>query len=62
MLLSVVTIDPGAVDDARRALRGLLLPGQRRVHTAKESAQRRRMVIDTVARISGLAAVVIAYQ
>lgn len=62
MLLSVVTIGPGDVDDARRALRGLLLPGQRRVHTAKESAQRRRMVIDTVARINDLSAVVISYR
>lgn len=62
MLLSVVTIAPGDVEAARRALRGLLLPGQRRVHTAKESATRRRAVVDTVARIERLSAVVITYR
>jgi hypothetical protein len=62
MLLAVVTIDPRAVDDARRALRGLLLRGQRRVHTAKESPSRRRAVIDTIARIEDLSAVVICYR
>jgi hypothetical protein len=62
MLLAVVTVDPRAVDDARRALRGPLLRGQRRVHTAKESPSRRRAVIDTIARIEDLSAVVICYR
>jgi hypothetical protein len=62
MLLSVVTIGPGDVDDARRALRALLLPGQRRVHTADESDRRRRALLGTVAAIEGISAVVWRYR
>lgn len=62
MLVAVVFVPPGDIDDARGSLRGLLLPGQRRVHTAKESPRRRRVVLDTVARIDGLAATVVRYR
>jgi Flp pilus assembly protein TadD len=34
MLLAVVLLEPGEVDGARRNMRQLLLPGQRRVHAA----------------------------
>lgn len=44
----VLFIEPGAVAASRRELRNLLLPGQRRVHTAKESARRRRALLDVV--------------
>lgn len=40
MLMEVVVLDPGAVAEARRASRSLLLPGQRRVHTTHESSRR----------------------
>jgi hypothetical protein len=59
MLLSVVLIRPADMPTARVRLNGLLLPGQRRVHMAKESARRRRTVLDTLARTSGLSATVI---
>ena len=51
MLVGVVTVAPGAAVDTRRELRRLLLPGQRRVHTAKESPRRRRALLDVVAAL-----------
>lgn len=62
MLLAIVVLEPGDVDSARRKLRGLLLPGQRRVYTAKESARRRRVLLDTVAAVEGLSATIIRYR
>jgi hypothetical protein len=50
------------VDAARRRMRGLLLPGQRRVHAAKESARRRRVLLDTVGSIEGLSATILRYR
>jgi hypothetical protein len=51
MLFGVLFVEPGAVADARNKLRGLLLPAQRRVHTAKESPRRRRQLLDVVAAL-----------
>ncbi len=51
MLLGVLFVETQAVSGARRSLRGLLLPGQRRVHTAKESPRRRLEVLGLVARL-----------
>jgi hypothetical protein len=48
MLLGLLVLPAGELAPARRALRGLLLPGQRRVHTAKESPRRRRELLDVV--------------
>ena len=62
MLLSVVLIRPADIAAARVRLNALLLPGQRRVHTAKESARRRHIVLDTVAHIDGLSAVVLLHR
>ncbi|MHB1444818.1 MAG: hypothetical protein ACYCTI_00945 [Acidimicrobiales bacterium] len=62
MLIAVVVLDPGAVDAARRKLRGLLLPGQRRVHTTDESSRRQRVLLDTVADIDGLSADILRYR
>lgn len=62
MVFAVVLVEPGAVDDARGALTALLLAGQRQVHTAKESARRRRALLDTVARVEDLSAVVLRYR
>ena len=62
MLMTVVLVPPGEVDDARRAMRGLLLRGQRRVHTSDESARRRRQILDTLARTDNLSAVVLRHR
>jgi hypothetical protein len=62
MLMSVVLVDPGEVNRARRQLRALLLGGQRRLHTSDESKARRRQILDVVAGIDGLAATVIRYR
>jgi len=48
MLLGVGFVPTAAIITARRELRGLLLPGQRRVHMAKESPRRRKVVLDLV--------------
>ncbi len=48
MLLGVLILPAGAIHDARRELRGLLLPGQRRIHTSDESARRRRLLLDVI--------------
>jgi hypothetical protein len=55
MLLGLLIVPTGAIHNARRELRGLLLPGQRRVHTSDESARRRRQLLDLVARLDGSA-------
>lgn len=62
MLVGVVLVPPGSVQDTRTALRGLLLPGERQVHTAKESPRRRRVVLDTLAGIDELTAVALRYR
>jgi hypothetical protein len=62
MLIAVVVLGPKHVSPARTVMRSRLLPGERRVHTAKESARRRRQVLDRVAQIDGLSATVIRYR
>jgi len=57
LIMAVVFASPSEVHDARVAMRGLLLPGQQRLHTSDESARRRRALLDAVARIGGLDAV-----
>jgi hypothetical protein len=59
MLFGVLLIEPGAVAASRMALADLLLPGQRRVHTAKESARRRRELLDVVAGLETEAIVLV---
>jgi hypothetical protein len=54
----VLLLPAGVVHNARRELRGLLLPGQRRVHTGDESARRRRQLLDVVAGLDATALVV----
>jgi hypothetical protein len=58
-LMAVVMVDPAGIGDARAVMRGLLLAGQRRVHTSDESHRRRHLILDTVAGIEGLNAVVL---
>ena len=57
MLLGLLLVPAGAAHDARRELRSLLLPGQRRVHTSDESARRRRQLLDVVAGLDAAAVV-----
>ena len=46
MLFGAVLVEAQHTYELRRELRGLLLPGQRRVHMAKEGSRRRRVVLD----------------
>ncbi len=48
MMFGSVIVEAQHTYELRRELRGLLLPGQRRVHMAKEGSRRRRVVIDAV--------------
>jgi hypothetical protein len=59
MLMAVVLISPGRAAAARTVMRSLLLPGQRRVHMAKEGARRQRAVLDVVSSIEGVATLVV---
>jgi len=59
MLMAVVTIEAANIAMPRASLRALLLAGQRKVHTAKESPRRRRAVLDAVVRVEGIHATVI---
>ena len=45
VLFGLTLVPAGVVKDARRTLRGLLLPGQRRLHMSKESPRRRREIL-----------------
>jgi len=56
-LMVAAVLLPADVASVRRAVRGLVLPGQRRVHMTKESAPRRRLIADTIVR-SGADAVI----
>jgi hypothetical protein len=51
VLFGLTLVPTGVVKDARRTLRGLLLPGQRRLHMSKESPRRRREVLKALADI-----------
>ena len=47
-LMAAVLVDTAQLQESRRRLRALCMPGQRRVHFAKESAPRRRYVISAL--------------
>jgi hypothetical protein len=51
MLFGVLIVAEPVLPVARRELRGLLLSGQRRLHTAKESPARRRVLLHVVATL-----------
>lgn len=57
MLLGVLVRPTGVLDDGRRALRRLLLSGQRQVHTSDESHRRRRDLLRVVGALDGVAVV-----
>ncbi len=56
-LLVAGVVMPGDLDPVRRTLRGLVMPGQRRLHMAKERDQRRRQIVDAVVA-TGVTAIV----
>jgi hypothetical protein len=62
MLMTVVTVPPARVEIARATMRSLLLPGERRIHAAKESPPRRRQILDHIARSDQMAATVLRYR
>jgi hypothetical protein len=50
-LLAATVLDPDDLGRARRVVRSLVLPGQHRLHMAKESDGRRRAILDAVAEL-----------
>jgi len=62
MLMAVVIVAPGDVEATRATMRGLLLAGERRIHTSDESLRRRRHILDTLARTESLTAVVLRHR
>ena len=50
-LVAAVIVMPGKLRDARRELRGLLLPGQRELHFNDQQDPRRRVLADAIARL-----------
>jgi hypothetical protein len=58
-LLVAGVVVPGDLDDVRRMLRGLVLPGQRRLHMNDENDQRRRSIATAIA-VSGVTATMAA--
>jgi len=56
-LLVASAVVPGDLDSTRRMLRGLVLPGQRRLHMKDESDSRKRSIATAVA-VSGITATI----
>lgn len=57
MSMTVAMIAPARAGEIRSTMRGLLLPGQRRVHMAKEGARRQRAIVDVIGSLQGVEAV-----
>ena len=56
-LLVATAVDPGDLDLVRKMLRGLVLPGQRRLHMKDESEPRKRSIATAIA-VSGTRATI----
>jgi hypothetical protein len=56
-LLVAGVVVPGDLDAIRRTLRGLVLPGQRRLHMKDENDQRRRSIAAAIV-VSGVTATI----
>lgn len=52
LLLTAAAVLPGELAMARRVLRGLVMPGQRRLHLVKESDGRKKKVLDAIAELA----------
>jgi hypothetical protein len=49
--VAAAIVVPGQLTRTRKAMRSLLLPGQREIHFYKERPPRRRMIVDFIARL-----------
>jgi len=56
-LLVAAVVLPPDLDSVRKVLRGLVLPGQRRLHMKDENDQRRRSIATAIA-VSGVTATI----
>ena len=56
-LLVAAVVMPGELAGARRTLRALVMPGQRRLHMKKESDARRRAIVDGIASTGATATI-----
>jgi hypothetical protein len=56
-LLCAAMVRPENLDDSRRELRMMLLPGQRRLHFSQESAPRRKALLSRMSRMNVQAAI-----
>ena len=56
-LLVAAVVMPSDLAEARRALRALVMPGQRRLHMKKESDARRGAIIDVITAAAGTATI-----
>ncbi|GAB3576079.1 hypothetical protein GCM10027445_39550 [Amycolatopsis endophytica] len=50
-LLTVAALLPADLAAARQVMRGLVMPGQRRIHFFKESDRRRKQILDVIAEV-----------
>ena len=57
--LGLVAIPDHSVHEVRTAMKALRLKGQRRVHMAKESTSRRKLVIDTILRLDSWSCLIV---
>ncbi|WP_433178420.1 hypothetical protein [Actinoallomurus sp. CA-150999] len=57
-ILCAATVDTSRLDEVRRLLRGLCLPGQRRWHFKHESTPRQRQILDVIARCGAVQALI----
>ncbi|WP_326957317.1 hypothetical protein [Amycolatopsis sp. NBC_01286] len=51
-LITAAAVLPGDLGRARQSMRGLVLPGQRRLHFTHESDGRRKRILDVVAELT----------
>lgn len=56
-LLVAAVVMPRELDSARRTVRGMVMPGQRRLHMKKESDARRKTIIEAIA-VTGASATI----
>lgn len=56
-LVTAAAVLPGDLKRARQAVRGLILPGQRRLHFTHESDNRRKQILDVIAELKPAATV-----
>jgi len=57
--LCIAAVQQSHLRDTRSALQGLRLTGQRRIHMAKESDRRRKIICDVISDLAGWEAIVI---